>query len=136
IRPAGVFEIPPIKWKSGLHLFDGSVDVGIRLGTNNEGNSTGSQNIQFLSRDGGATERTSELITDQFGNLIVQNSTGSVGIFRADGAYKLQSVTFANLPVPADGSVIHCSDCTIANPCAGAGTGALAKRLNGVWVCN
>lgn len=44
--------------------------------------------------------------------------------------------TQAALGTPANGTVIYCSDCTIANPCAGAGTGALAKRLNGVWVCN
>lgn len=44
--------------------------------------------------------------------------------------------TFANLGTPGNGSFAYCSDCTIANPCAGAGTGALAKRLNGVWVCN
>lgn len=30
----------------------------------------------------------------------------------------------------------YCSDCTVASPCAGSGTGALAKRLNGAWVCN
>jgi hypothetical protein len=35
-----------------------------------------------------------------------------------------------------DGDVGYCSDCTIANPCAGSGTGAIAKRLNGVNVCN
>lgn len=37
---------------------------------------------------------------------------------------------------PANGSMLYCTDCTIANPCAGSGTGAIAKRLNGVWVCN
>ena len=36
----------------------------------------------------------------------------------------------------ADGSRIFCSNCKVANPCADRGTGALAKRLNGVWVCN
>jgi hypothetical protein len=35
-----------------------------------------------------------------------------------------------------NGMMLYCSDCTIANPCAGSGTGALAKRLNGAWVCN
>jgi len=45
-------------------------------------------------------------------------------------------VTFANLGTPANGTITFCSDCAIANPCAGAGTGALAKRLNSVWVCN
>jgi hypothetical protein len=44
--------------------------------------------------------------------------------------------TFAGLGTPGNGNVTYCSDCTIANPCAGAGTGALAKRLNAVWVCN
>lgn len=45
-------------------------------------------------------------------------------------------VTFATLATPANGTIVYCPDCTVANPCAGAGTGALAKRLNGVWVCN
>ena len=35
-----------------------------------------------------------------------------------------------------NGTIIYCSDCTIASPCAGGGSGAIAKRLNGVWVCN
>lgn len=43
---------------------------------------------------------------------------------------------FAALGTPANGIVLYCSDCTIANPCAGSGTGAIAKRLNGVWICN
>lgn len=46
-------------------------------------------------------------------------------------------VTFANLfNLALNGVIVYCSDCTIANPCAGSGTGAIAKRLNGVWVCN
>jgi hypothetical protein len=48
----------------------------------------------------------------------------------------LDAVTFAALGTPANGTVMYCSDCTIASPCAGSGTGALAKRLNGAWVCN
>ncbi len=46
------------------------------------------------------------------------------------------TVTFSTLPSPTNGMVCYCSDCTIANPCAGGGTGAIAKRLNGGWVCN
>lgn len=49
---------------------------------------------------------------------------------------QLAAVTQANLGMPADGTITYCSDCTIANPCAGSGTGAIAKRLNGIWVCN
>lgn len=48
----------------------------------------------------------------------------------------MNSTLFANLGTPANGILVYCPDCTIANPCAGSGTGALAKRLNGVWVCN
>ncbi len=48
----------------------------------------------------------------------------------------LGAVTFADLGVQGDGTVYYCSDCTIANPCAGSGTGAYAKKTNGVWICN
>lgn len=52
------------------------------------------------------------------------------------GSILLNGVLQANLGTPSNGTVVYCSDCTIANPCASGGTGALAKRLNGVWVCN
>lgn len=52
------------------------------------------------------------------------------------GSLYMTGVTQANLGTPTNGTFIYCSDCTIANPCAAAGSGALAKRLNGVWVCN
>ncbi|KKK68553.1 hypothetical protein LCGC14_2942900, partial [marine sediment metagenome] len=91
IRPLGVFESPPIKWKSGLHIFDGSVDVGIRLGTNAEGNSTGSQTIQFLSRDAGAVERTAQFQADLSGNLTVAAAGNNVADFRADGDFQIRN---------------------------------------------
>lgn len=48
------------------------------------------------------------------------------------------SFTFANIAtgLTGNGQIGYCSDCTIANPCAGGGTGAIAKRLNDVNVCN
>jgi Pectate lyase superfamily protein len=45
-------------------------------------------------------------------------------------------MTYANLGSLANGSFVYCSDCTMSDPCAGRGTGAFAKRLNGAWVCN
>lgn len=48
----------------------------------------------------------------------------------------ISATAFASIGTPANGTFLYCNDCTIANPCAGGGTGALAKRLNGVWVCN
>jgi hypothetical protein len=41
-----------------------------------------------------------------------------------------------NSALLVNGMITYCSDCTVAATCAGAGTGAFAKRLNNVWVCN
>jgi hypothetical protein len=46
------------------------------------------------------------------------------------------NITFANIGTPSNGSIIYVSDGTIANPVAAAGTGCIAKRLNGVWIGN
>jgi hypothetical protein len=42
----------------------------------------------------------------------------------------------ADLGSPSNGTLAYCPDCLMTNPCSGGGTGALAKRLNGAWVCN
>lgn len=57
-------------------------------------------------------------------------------LLAAGDRMRFGGVVFASLGTPTNGSLIWCSDCTIAATCAGAGTGAFAKRLNGVWVCN
>lgn len=57
--------------------------------------------------------------------------TGATGL-----GPRLSATLFAALGSFTNGTLLYCSDCTIASPCAGSGTGALAKRLNGVWVCN
>jgi hypothetical protein len=62
--------------------------------------------------------------------------TGNGGYVIVNGGIQMPGVVQGNLGTPANGTVIYCSDCTIANPCAAGGNGALAKRLNGVWVCN
>jgi len=36
----------------------------------------------------------------------------------------------------ANGSIVYCSDCTAASPCADGGTGAIARRISGAWVCS
>ena len=64
--------------------------------------------------------------------------------FLADAQYgagatlNLFGVTYSVLSglSPSNGALEYCSDCAIVNPCTGSGTGALAKRLNGAWVCN
>ena len=47
-----------------------------------------------------------------------------------------KGIAQAALAAEADGTIIYCTDCTVASPCAAGGTGALAKRLNGAWICN
>jgi len=52
------------------------------------------------------------------------------------GGISMVGVVFASLGTPTDGTIVYCPDCVIANPCAGSGTGAFAKRLASTWVCN
>lgn len=52
------------------------------------------------------------------------------------GSITIGSSNFLNLGSPLNGTLMYCSDCAQANPCTGSGSGALAKRLNNIWVCN
>lgn len=53
------------------------------------------------------------------------------------GAVQLgTAVLQSDLGSPPNGTLAYCADCMMTNPCSGGGTGALAKRLNGIWVCN
>lgn len=56
-------------------------------------------------------------------------------IIRGTGGLEVQPIAFSSLPSSNNGTVIYCSDCTRATTCAGSGTGAFAKRLNGAWSC-
>jgi hypothetical protein len=74
------------------------------------------------------------------GNSSPSINTAGTSILSSSGFYgpslTIFQTPFANLSTPINGTFYYCNDCTVANPCAGGGTGALAKRLNGVWVCN
>lgn len=74
-----------------------------------------------------------ERITDGTSAFVNVDSLGSLSVFKST---QPGTLTFSTLGTPGNGFMTFCSDCTIANPCAGSGTGAIAKRLNGVWVCN
>jgi hypothetical protein len=63
---------------------------------------------------------------------VLYNLTGATG----NGETALAPVVFATLGAPPNGTLAYCANCTIANPCAAGGTGALAKRLNSIWICN
>jgi hypothetical protein len=76
------------------------------------------------------------LLNGQSGALKFGTSADTVITRIATGELGYTAVAFASLGTPANGTFCYCSDCTIASPCASGGTGAYAKRLNGVWVCN
>jgi hypothetical protein len=56
----------------------------------------------------------------------------------ANGA-EVPTVAFAGLGALNNSSLVGCSNCTVTsgidNTCAGAGTGAIAQRINGAWKC-
>lgn len=63
---------------------------------------------------------------------VVGGQTQGVIIGNGDGT----TLSFAELAAATDGAIVYCDDCTKATPCAGGGTGALAKRYNGAWDCD
>jgi len=69
------------------------------------------------------------------GTTIVGQSTTST-VNAPQGSMVYEGTNLAGLTAAPNGTMIYCSDCTFANPCAGAGTGAFAKRLNGAWRCD
>jgi hypothetical protein len=98
-----------------------------------------------LCADSGAGFRVSgNSFTDtgasMIGNVPAGGNNGLSDGFTSGGtetqAITMWPVVFANLGTPANGKFVYCPDCTIANPCASGGTGAFAKRLNSIWVCN
>ena len=125
---------------SGIHIFFSGSTPG------NIGTRTGNRPTEVISASSMVTGMVIANTSMQLGG-VDSNSTvvlftpvagttgGSQGIIiqQADGT----PAVFADLNgSAANGPMIYCSDCTIANPCAGAGSGAYAKRLNGVWICN
>jgi hypothetical protein len=77
------------------------------------------------------------------------SSSPSVAMFLANPFVIFRNHSFfSQLGGQNDGSFTYCADCTVATPsacstanpsacvCAGGGTGAFAKRVNGAWFCN
>jgi hypothetical protein len=71
-----------------------------------------------------------------------------VAAISRSGALQLGTVDFATLGPANNGTLIYCADCTVASPasctnvttaaactCRAGGSGAIAKRINGAWLC-
>lgn len=125
-------------WMSGIcQVFSNPVNAGIMFG----GNVTNPTVIDFygptLIKIPAGTRSNNDLyeIALNLAPFPPTAAAGEVSMF-GNQLFRPGATTFANLGTPSNGVFIYCSDCTVANPCAGSGTGALAKRLNGAWVCN
>lgn len=111
----------------GVNFFDwGSAAFGLNLAR-----------ITWANGDPDSVAADTGISRPNANEVAVGNGTANDKTAQVDYKTWLSTGTvFAGLGTPTNGAFVYCSDCTIANPCAGGGTGALAKRLNGVWVCN
>lgn len=103
--------------------------------TNDEAPVSGITNVVGVSRTG-STNGNLFLGTPEYPSTFrsVVNANGNP--VTGATSLSLNPVTFSQLGSAGNGTILYCSDCKVENPCANGGTGALAKRLNGVWVCN
>jgi len=130
---------------NGTTFYGQGVDSGIALWNLTSANVGGSLGSFTYSTD---DDESIWSVTDGTGTVDVSNSaSGNLNLSVDDGTdscssdmtpfgYLACEKLFANLGTPGDGTVLYCSDCTKATPCAAAGNGAIAKRLNGAWDCD
>jgi hypothetical protein len=72
-------------------------------------------------------------------DFTVQGTNGGVAVAPfTEAGVRPGNVTSTALlsSAPPNGTMIYCSNCTIASVCAGGGHGTFAKRINSAWVCN
>ena len=105
--------------------------------TNNTVDSSARFGLFISPTDTEVRVKGNTLLNNSSGNFSL-NSTGFITEFSQNtGITKAEIDTLVTAGGAAmNGSNNYCSDCTIANPCAGAGTGAFWKHLNNVKVCN
>lgn len=99
------------------------------------GNTHVNGSYQFVFGSSGFSTPDIGLSRSAAGVLRVTDASAGYGRVEA-GRLILNAVLEADLGTVVNGTLVYCSNCTVANPCASGGTGALAKGLNGAWVCN
>lgn len=107
---------------------------------------------QYLSIAGNAILMQNDNDPGAGGDIILKPQTDAQ-VQIPQGTLVISSMTFsasafAALGAPANGTIKYCSDCTVVTAatctanlltscvCAGSGSGAIAKRINGAWYCN
>lgn len=84
----------------------------------------------------GSTTVTHRVRVQDDGEMTVGSTTKTGAKLGVAGNMATTCVAFASLGTATNGFMRCCSDCTKTTPCAGSGTGALAKGLNSAWDCN
>ena len=78
--------------------------------------------------------------TDGYSQYVFDTHNGGKVTLNNDGSVTYGTVTYSNLGAAngssVNGTVVYCSNCTKATPCASGGSGALAKLLHGTWDCD
>jgi hypothetical protein len=146
-----------IPWKTGLYFNPGSVNypiyitaaasttgTAVYVGKTGTGDNEGSQLIHLAGRNAGGSDTKVMIVSDPDGNLVLKPDTGTVQIQDSAGTPSLTisasgvglaSVAFGSLGAAGNGTFIYCSDCNVASPCTGGGSGAWAFRSSGAWAC-
>lgn len=128
----GAFGYGATGFISGSSGLIAPVSIYFRANQNFTDSATGTR-IELSTTTNSTTTNAVRFIVGNSGTVTVGLTEPATAL---GGALFITGVTQANLGTPSNGHVIYCSDCKIDNPCAGGGTGAIAKRLNAVWVCN
>jgi hypothetical protein len=121
----------------GYGAYGKNVIAKDNLITDSSGNGITQFGIGIETGTAGAMEVDGNRI-DLNRNAIVGTSFYQVvggGALPATVTIRGQAIPFSGLGNPADGSMVYCPDCLAASPCQGGGTGALAKRVRGTWLC-
>jgi hypothetical protein len=93
----------------------------------------------------GSTPKGQDLTT-QLALFLVDLRAQALGVNQPITSLRLGATTFATLPSSTNGTILYCSDCTVATAatcpgtqasciCAGSGTGGIARRINSLWYC-
>jgi hypothetical protein len=91
--------------------------------------------LLYVATGGGTT-----VVASANGGIQFNSGLGTaIAIMDELGGVVPTVIAFAALAAYAatNGRLMYCTDCThTSTPCSSGGTGAFAKRLNGVWQCN
>jgi hypothetical protein len=70
-----------------------------------------------------------------YGGYVFKTQGGQAKI-NYDGSVTYGSKSYASLGSGDNGTVVYCTDCQQTAACTSGGSGAMAKRIAGGWVCN